>query len=76
VDAMVFVEGLKRVGKDLTREKFISAIESIHEMNAGLGPKLILNYSASDHKGFNNVYPTIVKSGQPVLMTEWPGVGK
>jgi branched-chain amino acid transport system substrate-binding protein len=55
VDAMVLVEGLKRAGKDLTREKFIAAIESIHEMNAGLGPKLILNYSSSDHKGFDNV---------------------
>jgi len=76
VDAMVLVEGLKRAGKDLTREKFISGIESIHEMNAGLGPKLILNYSASDHKGFDSVYPTIVKSGQAVLLTDWSGVGK
>jgi ABC-type branched-subunit amino acid transport system substrate-binding protein len=76
VDAMVVVEGLKRAGKDLTREKFISGIESIHEMNAGLGPKLILNYSANDHKGFDNVYPTIVKGGQPVLLTDWSGLGK
>ena len=76
VDAMVLVEGLKRAGKEVTREKFISAIESIHEMNAGLGPKLILNYSASDHKGFDSLYPTIVKNGQPVLITEWTGVGK
>jgi ABC-type branched-subunit amino acid transport system substrate-binding protein len=76
VDAMVLVEGLKRAGKDPTREKFISAIESIHEMNAGLGPKLILNYSASDHKGFDNVYPTVVKSGQAVLLTNWSAVGK
>jgi hypothetical protein len=43
-------------------------------MNAGLGPRLILNYSASDHKGFDNVYPTIVKSGQPVLLTDWSGI--
>ena len=76
VDAMVLVEGLKRAGKDLTREKFISAIESIHGMNAGLGPKLILNYSASDHKGFDNVYPTIVKNAQPVLLTDWSSLGK
>ncbi|MGC2474661.1 MAG: ABC transporter substrate-binding protein [Candidatus Sulfotelmatobacter sp.] len=76
VDAMVFVEGLKRAGKDLTREKFIAGIESIHEMNAGLGPRLILNYSASDHKGFDSVYPTIVKNGQPVLLTDWAGLGK
>ncbi len=76
VDAMVLVEGLKRAGKDLTRERFISAIESIHDMNAGLGPKLILNYSASDHKGFDNVYPTMVKNGQPVLLTDWSSAGK
>ena len=76
VDAMVVIEGLKRAGKDVTREKFISAIESIHEMNFGLGPRLILNYSASDHKGFDNVYPTIVKGGQPVLLTDWSSVGK
>jgi ABC-type branched-subunit amino acid transport system substrate-binding protein len=76
VDAMVLVEGLKRAGKDPTRERFISAIESIHEMNAGLGPKLIVHYSASDHKGFDSVYPTIVKNGQPVLMTDWSGIGK
>ena len=74
VDAMVLVEGLKRAGKELTREKFIAGIESIHQMNAGLGPKLILNYSASDHKGFDSVYPTIVKNGQPALLTDWSGI--
>ena len=76
VDAMVVVEGLKRAGKDLTREKFISGIESIHSQNAGLGPRLILGYSATDHKGFDNVYPTVVKGGQPVLLTDWSSVGK
>jgi ABC-type branched-subunit amino acid transport system substrate-binding protein len=76
VDAMVMVEGLKRAGKDVTREKFISAIESIHEMNVGLGPRLVLRYSATDHKGFNSVYPTVVKNGQPVLLTDWSGLGK
>jgi branched-chain amino acid transport system substrate-binding protein len=76
VDAMVVVEGLKRAGKDLTRDKFISAIESIHNQNLGLGPKLILSYSESDHKGFNNVYATIVRNGTPVLLTDWSGLGK
>jgi len=76
VDAMVLVEGLKRAGKEPTRERFISAIESIHDMNAGLGPKLILNYAPSDHKGFDNVYPTVVKNGQAVLLSEWVGAGK
>jgi hypothetical protein len=61
---MVLVEGLKRPGNDVMREKSISAIESIHDMKVGLGPRLVLNYSANDHKGFDRVYPTMVKNGQ------------
>jgi len=76
VDAMVLVEGLKRAGKDLTREKLISAIESIHAMNVGMGSKLLLDYGPNDHKGFDDVYPTIVKGGQPILLTDWSAVGK
>lgn len=76
VDAMVVVEGLKRAGKDLTREKFITAIESIHDMNIGLGPRLVLDYSSTDHKGFDSVYPTIVRSGQPIPLTDWSALGK
>jgi ABC-type branched-subunit amino acid transport system substrate-binding protein len=76
VDAMVLVEGLKRAGKDLTREKFITAVESIHEMNVGMGSKLILDYGPTDHKGFDSVYPTVVKNGQPALLTDWSSLGK
>jgi ABC-type branched-subunit amino acid transport system substrate-binding protein len=76
VDAMVLVEGLKRAGKELTREKFIAGIESIHEMNAGLGPKLVLNYGVSDHKGLDTVYATVVKNGEAVLLTDWSRPGK
>lgn len=76
VDALVLVEGLKRAGKDLTREKFISGIESIHELNVGLGSKLILAYGPSDHKGFDSVYPTIVKGHQAILLTDWSGLAK
>jgi ABC-type branched-subunit amino acid transport system substrate-binding protein len=76
VDAMVLVEGLKRAGKDLTREKFIAGIESIHGMNVGLGPRLMLSYSASDHKGFDDVYPTVVKDGQPRELTDWSAAAR
>lgn len=71
VDAMVLVEGLKRTGKDVSREKFISAVESIHHMDMGLGPKLELSYSPTDHQGFDSVYDTVVRGGQPVLFTDW-----
>jgi len=71
VDAMVMVEGLKRAGKELTREGLIHGIESIHELDLGLGPELKLNYSSREHKGFNHVLPTVVRGGRAVPFTDW-----
>lgn len=71
VDAMVLVEGLKRAGKDLTREGLIHSIESIHDHDLGLGPQLKLNYSAKGHKGFDHVLPTVVRGGRAVPFTDW-----
>jgi len=76
VDAMVLVEGLKRAGKDVTRESFITAVESIHSMNIGMGSKLLLDYGPTDHKGFDDVYTTVVKNGHPVLLTDWSSLEK
>jgi ABC-type branched-subunit amino acid transport system substrate-binding protein len=75
VDAMVLVEGLKRAGKELTREGLIHGIESIHEEDLGLGPQLKLDYSAKDHKGFDHVIPTVVRGGRAVPFTDWSTVG-
>jgi branched-chain amino acid transport system substrate-binding protein len=71
VDAMVLVEGLKRAGKDLTREGLIHGIESIHDHDLGLGPQLKLNYSSKEHKGFDHVLPTVVRGGRAVPFTDW-----
>jgi branched-chain amino acid transport system substrate-binding protein len=74
IDAMVMVEGLKRAGKDLTREGLLHGIESIHDVDLGLGPQLKLDYSAKDHKGFDHVMPTVVRSGRAVPFTDWSTV--
>lgn len=74
VDAMVLVEGLKRAGKEPTREGLIRGIESIHEEDLGLGPQLKLDYSAKSHKGFNHVIPTVVRGGRAVPFTDWSTV--
>jgi branched-chain amino acid transport system substrate-binding protein len=74
VDAMVMVEGLKRAGKDLTREGLIHGIESLHAVDLGLGPQLKLDYSAKDHKGFDHVIPTVVRGGRAVPFTDWSTV--
>ena len=71
VDAMIMVEGLKRAGKDLTREGLIRGIESLHDFDIELGPQLKLNYSARDHKGFERVIPTVIRGGRAVPFTDW-----
>ena len=71
VDAMVLVEGLKRAGKDLTREGLIHAIESMHPMDLGLGPQLKLDYSSRDHAGLQAVIPTVIRGGRAVPFTDW-----
>ena len=78
VDAMVVVEALKRAGKDLTREKFIHALESMHGGIEGmdLGPGLKINFSPTSHKGFQGVFMTVVRGGSPVPVTDWSQVAK
>jgi ABC-type branched-subunit amino acid transport system substrate-binding protein len=71
VDAMVMVEGMKHAGKELTREGLIRGIESLHDLDLGLGPQLKLTYSPRDHKGINHVIPTVVRGGRAVPFTDW-----
>ncbi len=74
VDAMVLVEGLKRAGRDLTREKLVDAIEAIQDFDMGLGPQLKANYGKNDHKAFDTVYYTVIREGQAVVFTDWKTV--
>lgn len=47
--ALVFVEGLKRAGRDLTRESFIAALESLKDFHSGL--TLPTTLSSESHEG-------------------------
>ena len=67
VDAMVMVEGLKRAGKELTREGLVRGIEAIHQLDLGLRPQLKLDYSARDHAGFS----TVIRGGRAVPFEDW-----
>jgi acyl-CoA hydrolase len=51
--AQLVVEGLKRAGADLTREGFISAMESIQDWSGGLLPPI--SYSENDHRGLTTL---------------------
>lgn len=50
----IFAEGLKRAGKDLTREKFIAALESISGLdNGALAGKV--SFTKTDHDGLRSL---------------------
>lgn len=55
--AKVMVEGLKRTGKDLSREKFISAMESMKDFDIG---GFRITYAADDHYGSKFVELTVI----------------
>jgi len=67
--AKVFVEGIKRAGKDLTRESFITAIEGISNLDIGAGNKI--SFSADNHQGSQKVYPTIIRNGKFEVIKDW-----
>ena len=66
MNAKVLVEGLKRAGRDMDREKFIGAVESIQ--NYDLGIANTLSFSPSDHQGLDRVYFTQIRGGRLVLL--------
>ncbi len=69
LNARVLVEGLHRAGRDLTREGFIDAIESIQKFP--LLPYNDLSFGPNDHQGFDKVYFTVLRNGSFVLLKDW-----
>ena len=65
----VFVEALKRAGKNLTREGFIDAVESIKGLDIQAGNKI--SFAKDDHQGSQTVYPTIIKGGKFLPIDDW-----
>jgi branched-chain amino acid transport system substrate-binding protein len=72
INAMVVSEGLKRAGKDLTRDKFIKALESMKDFDLGLGREFKLTFSATNHNGLSSksVYYTWIKDGKLTPLSE------
>jgi ABC-type branched-subunit amino acid transport system substrate-binding protein len=57
ISAKVLVEGLKRTGKNLTRPKFIRAMEAIHDLDVG---DYFVSYSPTNHNGSKYVDITVI----------------
>ena len=68
LNGRVMVEGLERAGRDLTRENFIGAIETIQNYSLGIANPL--NFNAQDHQGLEKVYFTQIRGGRLELVTK------
>ena len=61
INARVLIEGLRRAGPHLDRERFIDSIEQIR--NYDLGIANTLSFSPADHQGLERVYFTAIRRG-------------
>lgn len=64
IAAKVFVEGVKRAGKDLTREKFIGAMEGMHSYDAG---GYAVSFGPNDHNGSKFVELTVLRRDGKIM---------
>jgi ABC-type branched-subunit amino acid transport system substrate-binding protein len=60
VDAVIFVEALKKAGPNLTRESFMTAAESLDTTIGGLA----VRFSPTDHQALRKTYLTTISRGQ------------
>lgn len=59
IAAKVFVEGLRRAGKDLSRVNFLKAVESMHAYDTG---GFTVKFGPNDHTGSDFVDLTVINS--------------
>ena len=69
LNARVLVEGLRRAGRDLTRERFLDAIESINNFSVGIASPV--TYGPDRHQGLERVYFTRFDHGRFQMVTDW-----
>lgn len=62
----MLAEALRRAGRDITREGFIRALESIREHYVGIGAGI--SFGPRDHQGIDDVYLTEVRQGKLQLI--------
>lgn len=72
INAKVLVEALRRAGRDLSRESFLEAIESMRDYS--LGSDVRLSFGPTDHQGLDTVYFTRLHEGRFILLDDWSAV--
>ncbi|UJX40696.1 ABC transporter substrate-binding protein [Desulfovibrio sp. JY] len=69
VNARVLIEGLRRTGRNLTRERFIDAVDSIENFSVGIASSV--SFGPNRHQGMERVYFTRFDHGVFRLVTDW-----
>ena len=71
VAAKILIEGLKRVGKDITRERLIQELEKLHSYPTGLTPSL--TYGPNRRRGATGAHIVTVdlKEKRLVPISDW-----
>ncbi|XQM36375.1 ABC-type branched-subunit amino acid transport system substrate-binding protein [Cupriavidus sp. H19C3] len=64
IAAKAFVEGLRRTGRDLTREKFVSTLETMRNVDLG---GFVIQFGPDSHVGSKFVEMTIINSRGVVI---------
>jgi len=64
VAAKVFVEGLRRAGKEPTREAFVTALETLRDFDLG---GFYVTYSPTDHNGSKFVEMTVISRNGKIM---------
>ena len=73
IAAKGIVDGLQRVGRDLTREKFVTALETMRNVDLGAFP---VTFTPKSHSGSQFVELTVIIGGGgsfPFLPLSRPG---
>jgi len=66
INAKILAEALTRAGRDLTRDGFVAAIESINRLDLGIANPIF--FGKNDYQGLEKVYFTMIRGGRPVLV--------
>jgi len=64
------VEGLERAGAELTRERFLDAMDSIHDWDSG-GILPPVSFSAADHHAQDAGFICELKDGRFLALSDW-----
>ncbi len=68
--ARIFVEGLRRIEGDVTREKVVDALESLYDLDIGID--VPVSFSPGNHQASHKVWPTVIRGDgfEPLNWTE------